>query len=54
MNLDSYINGAIKQVVLYYPQEDYEKLIDNFEQLRNKLDVENNAELVKLLVNEKL
>jgi len=54
MNLDSYINGAIKQVVLYYPQEDYEKLIDNFEQLRNKLEVENNAELVKLLVNEKL
>ena len=54
MNLDSYINGAIKQVVLYYPQEDYEKLIDSFEQLRNKLDVENNAELVKLLVNEKL
>jgi len=54
MNLDSYINGAIKQVVLYYPQEDYEKLIDSFEQLRNKLEVENNAELVKLLVNEKL
>lgn len=54
MNLDSYINGAIKQVVLYYPQDDYEKLIDNFEQLRNKLEVENNAELVKLLVNEKL
>ena len=53
-NLDSYINGAIKQVVLYYPQDDYEKLIDNFEQLRNKLEVENNAELVKLLVNEKL
>lgn len=54
MNLDSYINGAIKQVVLYYPQEDYEKLIDSFEELRNKLEVENNAELVKLLVNEKL
>jgi len=53
-HLDSYINGTIKQIVLYYPLEEYEVLIDKMEKARTSLGIEDNAQLVKYLINDKL
>lgn len=50
--MDSYLDGSIKQVVLYFKNEDYAVLIPRLEALAEEMEVDNYSELfVKLLDN---
>lgn len=43
--LDAYMHGNIKQIVLYFDNEQYESVIPRIDALRNKYGAENNTEL---------
>jgi hypothetical protein len=43
--LETFMNGAIKQIVLYFDNEQYENVIPRIEALREKFEVDNNTDL---------
>lgn len=51
-HLDAYVNGSIKQVVLYYPQKEYEQILKDFDKLKEKYKVEDNAQLISKLISD--
>tara|TARA_E500000318_G_C3563964_1_gene214821 strand:+ start:2419 stop:2997 length:579 start_codon:yes stop_codon:yes gene_type:complete len=53
-DLDKYINNNIKQIVLYYNTEDYEKMQEKLEKLKESEGVEDNSLLIKKYIDEKL
>lgn len=48
--LDSYMHGAIKQIVLFFDNAQYENVIPRLEALRGALSLENNTELFLQMV----
>lgn len=43
--VDSFMNGAVKQIVLYFANAQYEVILERMETLREKYDIPNNTEL---------
>lgn len=52
--LERYVNRATRGILLYYPQTDYAKMVDMLAQLAQKFGVDNNADVVRKLVEEAL
>ena len=50
--MDSYLDGSIKQIVLYYKNEEYNVLIPKLEKLVIEMGVENYSELFNKLLEE--
>lgn len=48
--LDTYMNGNIKQIVLYFDNDQYEDVIPRLEALRAEMDLENNTDLFLALL----
>tara|TARA_R100000995_G_C3438174_1_gene101929 strand:+ start:218 stop:796 length:579 start_codon:yes stop_codon:yes gene_type:complete len=53
-DLDKYINNNIKQIVLYYNTQDYEKMQEKLEKLKESEGVDDNSLLIKKYIDEKL
>ena len=53
-DLDKYINSNIKQIVLYYNTQDYEKMQEKLEKLKESEGVDDNSLLIKKYIDEKL
>ena len=53
-DLDSYINNTVKQIVLYYPTEEYEVMVEKMEKGREKFGMETNAQLFRYLIDDKI
>lgn len=52
--LERYANRAVRAIILYYPNEDYGKMVEDLKELGKRYDTEDNAETVAALVREKL
>ncbi len=52
--LERYANRAVRAIILYYPNEDYAKMVEDLKTLGKKYDTEDNAETIAALVREKL
>ena len=50
--LDTYINNKIKQIVLYFGNDDYIKAIDDLEKIREKENLNDNTEVFLLLIKK--
>lgn len=50
--MDSYLDGSIKQVVLYFKNEEYAEIIPRLEKLVTEMGVDNYSELFVNLLNE--
>ncbi len=44
--LETYLEGGIRQIVLYFSKEEYEQVVDKFNQVRESENVTNNTEVV--------
>lgn len=51
-SLDTYMNGAIRQIVLYYDVPNYEKVIAMLEALGNEYGLEDNTAIITKLIQE--
>lgn len=49
--LDTYLNRAIRQIVLYFTIEEYQSTIERLEKIRNNFKFQNNTETVLHLLN---
>jgi hypothetical protein len=47
---DSFLEGSIKQIYLFFSNEDYENIIPRLKELMTRFDVDNHTDLVKKLV----
>lgn len=47
---DSFLEGSIKQIYLFFSNEDYEDIIPRLQELMKRFDVDNHTDLVKKLV----
>ena len=52
VSFDAYKNAAVKQVVLYYPAEVYQKLVPKLDQLAKRWKLEDYSQVVLRCVNE--
>jgi hypothetical protein len=52
VTFDAYQNAAIKQIVLYFPKEQYQKVIEGFDSLLRKWKLEDHSQVVWRLVDE--
>ena len=50
--LDIYINAKIKQIVLYFDNDEYEKTIEKLEIIRTKENLKDNTEVFKFLLQQ--
>lgn len=51
-NMDKYINNSIKQIVLYYDTEKFEKMLNDLDKIANEKGFEDNSEVVEYLVEQ--
>ena len=52
--LERYANRAVRAIILYYPNEEYAKMVDGLETLSKQMGTSDNAETVQALIKEKL
>tara|TARA_R110000824_G_scaffold135577_1_gene298920 strand:+ start:314 stop:898 length:585 start_codon:yes stop_codon:yes gene_type:complete len=52
--IDTYINAQIKQIVLYYNNEEYETALNNLEDIRLKENLEDNTQVFNFLIEKYL
>lgn len=52
--LERYANRAVRAIILYYPNEEYGKMVEDLKTVGKKYDADDNAETVAALVREKL
>lgn len=52
--LERYANRAVRAIILYYPNDDYEKMVTDLKDLGKQLGTEDNAETVQKLIQERL
>ena len=52
--LERYANRAVRAIILYYPNDDYGKMVENLKQAANKLGTKDNAETVQALIEKEL
>lgn len=52
ITFDAYQNAAIKQIVLYFPKDEYEKMIAKLDALVQKWDLEDYSQVIWRLANE--
>lgn len=52
VTFDAYQNAAIKQIVLYFPKDEYEKVIAAFDQLVEKFKLEDHSQVVWRLLGD--
>ena len=52
--IDTYINAQIKQIVLYYNNEEYEIALSNLENIRTKESLEDNTQVFNFLIEKYL
>jgi hypothetical protein len=52
--LERYANRATRAIILYYPSDEYGKMVEDLKLVGQQLGVTDNAETVKLLIKEKL
>ncbi len=52
--IDTYINAQIKQIVLYYNNEEYETALNNLEEIRLKENLEDNTQVFNFLIEKYL
>lgn len=50
--LDTFMNGSIKQIVLYFSNEQYEEVMPRIEALRAEVGLENNTELFLAMLDK--
>lgn len=50
--LEKYQTNSIKQIVLYYPDEQFRKLQDQLKEIAEYLDLKDNSEVVAALIEE--
>ena len=48
--MDTYLHGTIKQIVLYFDNDSYDQALEMFETLMKKFEVESNTEVVLRLI----
>ena len=51
-SLDTYLNGNIKQIVLYYDNEQYGKIVDMLTNLGERFNIEDNTGIITKLIEE--
>lgn len=49
--LDTYNNNTIKQIVLYYPTDIYEKVLKSLDEISKALDCDDNSEVILRLIS---
>lgn len=54
VEFDAYQNAAIKQVVLYFASDDYQKILAQLERLMKEFEFEDYSQVVWKLVNERI
>ena len=52
--LERYANRAVRAIILYYPNEEYAKMVDGLDKLAKQIGTSDNAETVQALIKEKL
>lgn len=52
--LERYANRAVRAIILYYPNDEYGKMVEDLKTLGKKFETDDNAETVAALVREKL
>ncbi len=52
--LERYANRAVRAIILYYPNDDYGKMVENLKLAANKLGTKDNAETVQALIEKEL
>jgi len=53
--LERYANRAVRAIILYYPNEDYAKMVEDLKAIGKRYEIQDdNAEIVATLVREKL
>jgi hypothetical protein len=52
--LERYANRAVRAIILYYPNEEYGKMIENLKIVADSLGTKDNAETVQVLIEERL
>jgi len=52
--LERYANRAVRAIILYYPNEDYGKMIENLKIVADKFGSKDNAETVQALIEKEL
>lgn len=52
--LERYANRAVRAIILYYPNEDYAKMVEDLAELGKQYETDDNAETVAKLIREKL
>jgi hypothetical protein len=52
--LERYANRAVRAIILYYPHDQYGRMVENLDKLSKELGTKDNAETIELLVKEKL
>jgi len=51
-SLDTYLNGNIKQIVLYYDNAQYQDIIDKLSNLGERFGIEDNTGIITKLIEE--
>ena len=51
-SLDTYLNGNIKQIVLYYDNEQYGKIVDMLTNLGERFNIEDNTGIITKLIED--
>jgi hypothetical protein len=52
--LERYANRAVRAIILYYPNDEYGKMVEDLKMLGQKIGTKDNAETVQALIQEKL
>jgi ParB-like chromosome segregation protein Spo0J len=52
--LERYANRAVRAIILYYPNDEYGKMVEDLKMLAEKIGTKDNAETVQALIQEKL
>jgi len=52
--LERYANRAVRAIILYYPNDQYEKMVSDLTQLGKQLGTDDNASTVQKLIEEKM
>jgi hypothetical protein len=52
-SLDQYLNGNIKQIVLYYDNEQYATVIDQLQAIGREMGIEDNTSIITKLIGER-
>lgn len=52
--LERYANRAVRAIILYYPNEEYAKMVDGLDAIAKKMGTEDNATTVQAMIKEKL